>query len=109
MPAFSEALTCRRMESVPKPGVDGDREEMPDRINNHELVDVAKPVSGVYTVTVLGHSIPEGPQCFALVCVPIFSSLFLLYLPLDEAFGSVGSIHGDASKNDTCSCTSCNS
>ena len=100
--AFSEALTCRRMESVPEPGLDGDKKEMPDRINNHELVDVASPFSGVYTVTVLGHSIPEGPQCFALVFVLVsFShSLLFFFTFLLTRFSSGEFLHGDAFQND---------
>ncbi|MBP7568667.1 MAG: S8 family serine peptidase [Acidobacteria bacterium] len=39
----------------------------PDSVNNVEGVDVAAPVSGVYTVRVSGFNVPQGPQNFALV------------------------------------------
>ncbi len=39
----------------------------PDRANNLEQVLVSAPVAGTWTVAVLGHSVPEGPQVFSLV------------------------------------------
>ncbi|MCC6484843.1 MAG: S8 family serine peptidase [Armatimonadetes bacterium] len=38
-----------------------------DSVNNVESVDVSVPLTGVYTVTVTGFSVPGGPQPFALV------------------------------------------
>jgi len=36
-------------------------------VNNLVGVDVASPSTGVYTVTVSGYNVPEGPQNYALV------------------------------------------
>ncbi|MBN1583155.1 MAG: S8 family serine peptidase [Anaerolineae bacterium] len=38
-----------------------------DRANNVVGIDIATPSTGVYTVTVFGYNIPQGPQPFALV------------------------------------------
>ncbi len=38
-----------------------------DRLNNVEGVDIASPPLGLYTVTVRGYNVPNGPQPFALV------------------------------------------
>ncbi len=38
-----------------------------DRTNNIEGIDVAAPVTGVYTVRVTGFTVPESPQRYALV------------------------------------------
>ncbi|MHB8604282.1 MAG: S8 family serine peptidase [Thermoplasmatota archaeon] len=42
---------------------------IPDSINNAETVALNAPVVGDYTITVLGTSVPMGPQPFALVAV----------------------------------------
>ncbi len=38
-----------------------------DRINNTESVTINNPVSGIYTAEVSAHSVPVGPQPYALV------------------------------------------
>jgi N-acetylneuraminic acid mutarotase/subtilisin family serine protease len=38
-----------------------------DRTNNVENIIINNPVEGEYTIEVLGHSVPQGPQPFALV------------------------------------------
>jgi hypothetical protein len=38
-----------------------------DRINNVQEVDFSSPTLGVYTVTITGYNVPQGPQPFALV------------------------------------------
>ncbi|MGD9101636.1 MAG: S8 family serine peptidase, partial [Anaerolineae bacterium] len=38
-----------------------------DRVNNLVGVDIPTPASGVYTVTVSGYNVPQGPQPYALV------------------------------------------
>jgi len=38
-----------------------------DRTNNVENIIINNPVEGTYTIEVLGHSVPHGPQPFALV------------------------------------------
>ncbi len=38
-----------------------------DHTNNVEGVDISDPVAGVYTITVSGYNVPQGPQPFALV------------------------------------------
>jgi len=37
-----------------------------DRVNNLEGIDIASPATGVYTLTVSGYNIPQGPQPYAL-------------------------------------------
>ncbi|PKO23411.1 MAG: hypothetical protein CVU38_04275, partial [Chloroflexi bacterium HGW-Chloroflexi-1] len=47
-------------ESLPVPvGV-------PDALNNVEVVNILNPTAGVWTITVLGTNVPEGPQPYAL-------------------------------------------
>ena len=43
-----------------------------DRVNNLEGIDIASPTTGVYTVTVSGYSVPQGPQPYAMVVSGIF-------------------------------------
>ncbi len=38
----------------------------PDRLNNLEVVDVAAPATGVWTLVVSGYNVPQGPQPYAL-------------------------------------------
>jgi subtilisin family serine protease len=38
-----------------------------DRVNNVEVIDLSSPLTGEYTVTISGYSVPQGPQPFALV------------------------------------------
>jgi subtilisin family serine protease len=38
-----------------------------DRTNNVEVIDLSSPLTGEYTVTISGYSVPQGPQPFALV------------------------------------------
>ena len=38
-----------------------------DTSNNVELVHVAHPAKGTWTIDVIGSNVPEGPQSFALV------------------------------------------
>jgi hypothetical protein len=38
-----------------------------DRVNNVEQVKIANPVPGTYSVQVLGHEIPQGPQSYYVV------------------------------------------
>lgn len=38
-----------------------------DRVNNVEGIDLATPVTGVYTLTVSGYNVPQSPQPYALV------------------------------------------
>jgi len=38
-----------------------------DTVNNVESVDISSPPTGVYTVTITGYNVPQGPQPFALV------------------------------------------
>lgn len=38
-----------------------------DRVNNVEGIDIANPTTGVYTLTVSGYNVPQGPQPYALV------------------------------------------
>jgi serine protease AprX len=37
--------------------------------NNVEVVQVAQPVTGAWTIEVIGSNVPQGPQAFALVCL----------------------------------------
>ena len=37
-----------------------------DRLNNLEVVDVAAPATGVWTLAVSGYNVPQGPQPYAL-------------------------------------------
>jgi len=38
-----------------------------DRVNNLVGIDIESPTAGVYTVTVSGYNVPQGPQPYALV------------------------------------------
>jgi subtilisin family serine protease len=38
-----------------------------DRTNNVEGIDIANPVTGVYTIQVKGYNVPYGPQPYALI------------------------------------------
>ncbi|MBN1977188.1 MAG: S8 family serine peptidase [Anaerolineae bacterium] len=38
-----------------------------DRVNNLVGIDIASPATGIYTITVNGYNIPQGPQNYALV------------------------------------------
>lgn len=40
-----------------------------DALNNVEVVQIAKPVAGTWTVEVVGSNVPQGPQEFALVSI----------------------------------------
>ncbi|MHC4992152.1 MAG: S8 family serine peptidase, partial [Planctomycetota bacterium] len=42
----------------------------PDRVNNLEQVLVTDPQPGVYTVSVVGFDVPQGPQTFSLAAGP---------------------------------------
>ena len=55
------------------------RQSAPDRTNNVERIVVAAPASGTYHLGVQGHSVPHGPQPFALV---VTFGAHQRYLPL---------------------------
>lgn len=38
-----------------------------DRVNNVEGIDIASAATGVYSITVRGYNVPQGPQPYALV------------------------------------------
>ncbi|MBN1811893.1 MAG: hypothetical protein JXA14_08670, partial [Anaerolineae bacterium] len=38
-----------------------------DRVNNLVGIDIASPATGIYTLTVDGYNVPQGPQNYALV------------------------------------------
>jgi hypothetical protein len=38
-----------------------------DRVNNVEGIDIASAATGVYSITVQGYNVPQGPQPYALV------------------------------------------
>jgi hypothetical protein len=38
-----------------------------DRVNNMVGIDIASPATGIYTLTVDGYNVPQGPQNYALV------------------------------------------
>ncbi len=41
-----------------------------DRVNNMEQVSVENPMPGAWRVQIVGHSVPVGPQAYALVASP---------------------------------------
>jgi len=45
-----------------------------DRVNNLVGIDIPSPVTGLYTVTVSGYNVPQGPQPYALVASGIFTT-----------------------------------
>lgn len=45
-----------------------------DRVNNVEGIDIASPATGMYTVTVNAHNVPQGPQPYALIASGIFTT-----------------------------------
>ncbi len=42
----------------------------PDRTNNVEQVLVESPIAGLWTLRIVGYSVPEGPQVFSLAASP---------------------------------------
>jgi serine protease AprX len=37
--------------------------------NNVEVVEIARPEAGDWTIEAIGSNVPQGPQDFALVCL----------------------------------------
>ena len=50
-----------------------------DRLNNQEQVTITNPTSGTYTIKVNGHSVPYGPQEYALVYEYYMPELMVTY------------------------------
>jgi len=46
--------------------VNNNATEQPDHLNNVEQVTINNPVTGNYTITIKGYSIPQGPQQFVV-------------------------------------------
>jgi hypothetical protein len=50
-----------------------------DTLNNHEQVTIDDPVSGTYTITINGLTVPEGPQKFVVVYEYLNDEITLTY------------------------------